>query len=404
MASTMRNLILKNVRPMGGPADDVLVEQGIIKSIGGSQTAPPGYPVIDGQGHLLLPGFVEGHVHLDKILWGLPYQPVQAGPEILDYIENEKRIRLHELKVPVDIRAGNLIRQCVRKGTAAIRSHVDIDPDYGLSNLEGVLAAKEKYASVVDIQIVAFPQSGVIRMPGTIELLEEAMNSGADHIGGLDPLVVDKDPAGQLNALFRIAHKHGCSIDIHLHDPGELGAFTIDMMIDRVEALGMQGKVVISHGWCLGQIEYERFQPLTERMARNGVSVLTSAPGARTMPPIAKLRANGVTVFAASDSLRDTWNPYGNGDMLERTMLVGWRSNFRRDEEIMVALDTTTYAGAKILGLEKYGLAPGCKADFFTLPGESVPEAIMTRPERSLVVKAGRVVAQEGVYEGPGAE
>jgi len=396
------SLLLKNVRPMGGPAADVLVEAGKIAAIGAGLDAQAGCAVVDCKGDLLLPGFVEGHVHLDKILWGLPYQPVQAGPDLLDYVQNEKRIRLKELDASTETRAGNLIRQCVRKGTTAIRTHVDIDPDWGLGNLEGVLKAKETYASVIDIQIVAFPQSGVMRVPGTIELIEEAMKQGADHVGGLDPAVIDRDPAGQLNAMFRIADKYGADFDIHLHEPGLIGALTIDMILDRVEALGMQGKAVISHAWCLGDIPDDKFQPLAARMAKNRVSVLTSAPGPWTMPPIKKLRAVGVTVFACSDSLRDTWNPYGNGDMLERTMLVGWRSNFRRDEDIMIALETTTAAGAEVLRLPDYGLAVGCNADFLTVPGQCVPEAIMTRPERSLVVKSGRVVARDGKYEGPG--
>lgn len=395
-------MLLKNVRPMGGASSDVLVKDGRIAEIAPRIERPADCPVVDGRGELLMPSFIEGHVHLDKILWGLPYQPVSAGPDLLDYVENEKRIRLHELEFSTEDRAGRLIRQCVSKGTCAIRTHVDIEPEYGLTNLEGVLRAKETYRNEVDIQIVAFPQSGVLRRPGTAELLDEAVANGADLVGGLDPAVIDRDPAGQLNVIFGIAEKHGVGVDIHQHEPGLIGAFTIDLFLDRVEAHGLQGNAVIGHAWCLGEIPDDVFGPLAERMARNDVAILTSAPGAKTMPPISRLRAAGVNVFAASDSLRDTWNPYGNGDMLERTMLVGWRSNYRRDEEMMIALDTTTHAAARALHLEGYGLEPGAWADFFTLPGESVPHAIVSRPERSMVFKRGRIVARNGVF-GPAA-
>lgn len=390
--------LVKNVRPMGEAQSSVLVRDGKIAAIGADIKVPDGCEVVDGQDDILMPAFVEGHIHLDKILWGLPYQPVRAGPDLLDYVENEKRIRLHELEYSTEDRAGRLIRQCVSKGACAIRTHVDIEPDYGLSNLEAVLRAKETYKDVVDIQIVAFPQSGVIRRPGTAELLDEAVANGADLVGGLDPAVIDRDPAGQLDIIFRIAEKHGVGVDIHQHEPGLLGAFTIDLFLDRVEAHGLQGNAVIGHAWCLGEIPEDIFGPMVDRMARNDVAILTNAPGARTIPPIKKLRAAGVTVFAASDSLRDTWNPYGNGDLMERTMLVGWRSNFRRDDEIMMALDTTTYAAAKALHLEGYGLEVGNFADFFTVPAESVPHAIVSRPERSMVFKRGRLVAKGGVF------
>jgi cytosine/adenosine deaminase-related metal-dependent hydrolase len=394
------DVLLKNVRPLGGSMSDVLVRDGIIAAIGPQVDHASAPQVVDGRGDILMPGFVEGHVHLDKILWGLPYQPVRAGPDLLDYVQNEKRIRLEELEVSTETRAGNLIRQCISKGTCAIRTHVDIDPDYGLSNLESVLRAVETYKNEIDIQIVAFPQSGVLRRPGTAELLDAAITNGADLVGGLDPAVIDRDPAGQLDVIFKIAEKHGVGIDIHQHEPGILGAFTIDLFLDRVEAHGLQGNAVIGHAWCLGEIPDDVFGPLVERIARNDVAILTSAPGAKTIPPIKKLRDSGVTVFAASDSLRDTWNPYGNGDMLERTMLVGWRSNFRRDEEIMMALDTTTYAGARALHLKGYGIEVGDFADFFTVPAESVPHAIVSRPERRLVFKRGCVVARDGVFSG----
>jgi cytosine/adenosine deaminase-related metal-dependent hydrolase len=116
------------------------------------------------------------------------------------------------------------------------------------------------------------------------------------------------------------------------------------------------------------------------------------------MQPVADLRAAGVTVFAGSDGFRDTWTPYGNGDMLERAMLVGYRSNFRRDADLLVALETATTAGAKALRVEGYGLEPGCWASFFTVAAETIGEAIVARPRRDLVFYRGRLVARAGRF------
>jgi cytosine/adenosine deaminase-related metal-dependent hydrolase len=404
MANGNTATVLRNVRPMGEAAADIVMSDGKIDSIvpaGSAQVA--GAAVVEGNNDIVMPGFVEGHIHLDKILWGLPFRPISGGPELLDYINNEKRIRIKEVDVPVEVRAGNLIRQCVSKGSSVIRSHFDVDPDYGLSNLEGVLAAKAKYADVVDIQIVCFPQSGIMRLPGTAELMDEALSAGADVVGGLDPAMIDKDPAGQLNLLFKLAEKHSTGIDMHLHEASTLGAHTIEMILDRIEAHGMQGKVVIAHAYCLGELDHVRLKKLLDRMARNKVAIMTNGPGARPMPPLMELKEAGVPFYIASDSIRDTWNPFGDGDMLARVGMVSLRQHFRRDSEIKVAMDAATHQAAEILGFEDYGLAPGRNADLLTVPGDSVTEVVVTARERRMVFKSGKLVAENGRYIGPNA-
>ena len=115
------------------------------------------------------------------------------------------------------------------------------------------------------------------------------------------------------------------------------------------------------------------------------------------MPAAATLRGLGIRLCAGSDGIRDTWGPYGNADMLERAMLIGLRNNFRRDEEVEMALDICTRGGAGVMRLEGYGIEPGCRADLVLVDGESLAEAVAARPPRRLVVKRGRVVARNGV-------
>ena len=162
-------------------------------------------------------------------------------------------------------------------GSTAIRSHVDIDTEIGLAGFEGVAQTRDTLKGQVDIEIVAFPQSGMMSRPGTAELMETALANGADVVGGLDPCGIDRDPKGQLDAVFALAEKHGKPIDIHLHEPDELGAFSMEMILDRIRAHGMQGQVTISHAFCLGMADRARAHGLMERLAEEKVFIATVA-------------------------------------------------------------------------------------------------------------------------------
>ena len=140
--------------------------------------------------------------------------------------------------------------------------------EVGLAGIEGVAATREACRHAVDIEIVAFPQSGLVSRPGTLELMESALANDADVVGGLDPCGIDRDPKGQLDAIFRLADTYGKPIDIHLHEPDELGAFSIEMIVERTRALGLQGRVVVSHAFCLGMADRARAQGLVELLAR----------------------------------------------------------------------------------------------------------------------------------------
>ena len=390
-------LLTNGVLPDGRRAD-IAISNGRIAAIG----VPAGAVAresFDLQGDLVLPGLVDGHMHLDKTLVGLPWLPHPAAPFRMSRIETDKKI-LPGLPLSTEARAINLARQCVAHGTAHIRTHVDIDLEGKLTKLEGVLAARENLAGSVTIQIVAFPQSGVMRCPGVLDLLDAAMRSGADLVGGIDPLEIDRDPKGQLDGIFALAEKHGRGLDIHLHEPGEMGLFNVQEICARSLALGLQGKVTISHGFCLGGIAESKQQATAELMAKAGVMLVTHGAGSATFPPIMLLRRAGVTVFAGNDDVRDTWSPYGNGDMLERLSFIGWRADLRHDPLIHEVFELASSAGARALGRTDYGLAVGCAADLVSLPASGIPEAVGGHAPRRLVFHRGKLVARDGVYCG----
>ncbi len=393
------NALLRTLRMPDGAIADIRVTDGIISEIGPSlrRREDEGEP-IDGGGDLVLPGFVDGHMHLDKTLTGTPWMPHRAGPDRSSRIETEKTLRA-SLPPPAE-RAANLVRLCIANGTTAIRTHVDVDPTIGIEHIEALLEVRREFADAVDMQLIAFPQSGVFRQPGVGDLLAAALDAGADILGGIDPIAVDDDLDGQLDFLFALAERKGVGIDIHLHDAGENGQKEIDGVTKRARAHGMAKKVTVSHGFCLGAAADSIVDGLADAMAEAGVSLVTHGGGASPLPPVKRLRARGVEVFAGNDDVRDPWSPFGEGDMLERAMLIAWRSGYRTDPDLEIALDCTTLAGKRVLGLDAGGIVIGAPADFCTVTAETPAEAVARHPKRRLVFKRGRLVAEGGAFAG----
>jgi cytosine deaminase len=389
--------VLTNARLADGTTGAfIAIEVGRIAAIG-SFAPPQATATIDLAGDLALPALTDGHMHLDKTLFGLPWWPHAAEPFRMSRIETDARV-LPSLALNTAARAGELIRRCVAHGTAHIRTHADIRPEFGLSALEGVLEAKAAHAHACTVQVVAFPQAGVMRLPGTAELLDDAMRAGADLVGGIDPCEVDRDPKGQLDVLFTLAERHGRGIDIHLHEPAEMGLFSLQEICARVRAHGMQGRVTISHGFCLGGVAESRQKAAAAMMAEAGVALVTHGAGGATLPPLGVLREAGVQVFCGNDDVRDTWSPYGTGDMLERAAIIGWRIDWRTDPLLEDLFGMVSSDGARALGIPDYGIAVGRPANLFTLPAETIAEAIGQHPPRRLVLFQGRVVARDGAW------
>jgi cytosine deaminase len=381
--------MIRNATLPDGSRHDIEIANGRIAALKPPTEAEPAV--------FLLPPLVDGHIHLDKTLLGLPWVPNQAaGNAVADRIEAERKVRANRTVSETETGA-NLVKQVVASGTLHMRSHVDIDNQLGLKNLHAILAVRERFRDLVTIQIVAFPQSGVTRSPGTAELLDAAIAEGADLVGGLDPVGIDSDLDGHLDAIFGVASKRGVGIDIHLHDGGEGGIAQMNAIAQRTRAAGLTGKVAISHAFALGSVPTDLAARTADILAEAGIAIMSHGPGAATMPPLPLLRAHGVEVFGGSDNIRDAWSPFGNGDMLDRAMLIGYRANFRQDHELTLPYEMVTSAAARVLGLADYGIRVGGPADFVAVEAETLAEAVAARPRRKWVMKAGRIVARDGV-------
>ena len=395
---TTVDTLFRNARLADGRTVDIAVRDSRIASIDShSQSQVMAGEAHDLGGRLVLPGLVDGHIHLDKGFVGdkwKPHRPCTAGFSVRERVTFEKEMLADAQPIP--IRAAALIDLCVAHGTTQMRSHVDIDLQVGLRNLEQVMAARDAHRGKVSVQIVAFPQSGIVTSPGVAELLDEAVRAGANLVGGLDPAGYDGDIDGHLDVIFGIADRRGVGIDIHLHDGGLLGVYEIESIARRTKALGLGGKVTISHAYALGEVPRDVVLRIAKLLADAGVGILTNAPGAHAFPPIQLLRDAGVNVFGGNDNIRDSWWPYGDGDLLERAMIIGYRSGFSTDADLATAFDMVTTNAALALGLSKYGVTEGAPADFVVLDARHVQEAVVARPKSRDVYKNGRLVARNG--------
>ena len=409
-ASPSSQLTIRDVRPWGGPAVDLVVTDGVIGAItavdggdtagAGSGNAAGAGDVLEGRGRLALPTFTDAHCHLDSNRVGLPFRPHTGGPGVWTMMLND-RAHWRDAEVGITERVTNLLGRQIAHGTTTVRSFAQVDTDAGLERLEAVLAARETHRDRATVQVVAFPQAGLLREEGSARVLEDALRAGADVVGGIDPCTLDRDPVRHLDIVFGLAEKFRRPVDIHLHEPGDLGLFSADLIAERTLALGMQGQVLISHGYALFD-DPTKVAGLLERLAGADIAMASVAPGGRSRLPVDQLTAAGVRVGLGQDGQRDYWSPYGNGDMLDRTWQLAFTLGYRADELIEHAVAVATRGGRSIVDPQvnrlgsvedRPGLAVGDAADLLLLAGETVTSAVMDRPSDRTVLRAGRIVA-----------
>lgn len=389
------NLHLTNLRLPSGELVHLSIENGLISAItpAAQASSPPAHAQsIDAAGRLLFPGFVDAHAHMDKSLLGLPWYRNEVGPSLTDKIDNERRYRV-EQGIDSYAQSSHVARRMINAGTTHVRTFVDIDTEIGLSGFDGVMRMRDEMRDELTVQVVAFPQSGMLARPGTVTLMEAALRNGAHVVGGLDPSTIDRDPKGHLDTIFDMAARYNVDVDVHLHEPAELGALSVELIAERTAALGWQGRVVISHAFCLGGVDDSYTGKLIELLLKNDIAIMSHGPsGSRAAPPVKRLHQAGVRLCAGNDGIRDTWGPLNMPDMLLRAFLIAYRNNFRRDDELEIALHMCSYGGANIMGAQNYGLAVGSRADLVIVDGQNHLEAMIERPPRWLVLKGGKIV------------
>lgn len=348
----------------------------------------------EGKGLLALPPFTEKHVHLDKTYMGEPWRACVPASSVIERSNIEKNI-LSSIGSSIEERAKNLLDILLSHGSTAVRTHVDIYPEAGLKNLEGIQSALADYAHKVDSEIVAFAQHGLLR-GDTVKLMKEAVRNGAGLVGAVDPATVDLNIEASLVQLMDIAVEGNAGIDLHLHDPGHLGIFTMKRLAALTKDAGWQGKVAISHAFGLGDVSPQEARDAAVLLNEAGISVISSLPIGRNVPPVGLLDETGVNVSLGNDNIYDSWWPTGNGDILERLgrliELNRWTDELSLSQALRFITDGLT---PLTRDGEQVWPAEGDRANFVMVDAACSAEAVARRAKRTAVFHNGAIVAGE---------
>ncbi|WP_114819021.1 amidohydrolase [Chryseobacterium sp. KLBC 52] len=319
------------------------IEDGKIKSV---KANDPASQAIDAKGYLMLPAFRDMHIHLDKTLYGLPWQALSPKRRtVKDMIAYEQEIIPELLKTSVS-RAEQLISLQQHYGTHFARTHFNIDPTSGLKSLEHLEQALENKKDSFKAELVAFPQHGVYYTESAPLMKEAAQLKIVDFIGGLDPLSIDGSIEKVMDFTVQLALDHNKGIDIHLHEAGESGMKTINYLIDKaMENPALQGKTFVSHAFALAHLSPKETEQIAERLAAGKVGIASSVPFKGKIMPIPTLKKYGVNVLIGNDNVQDYWSTFGSGNMLQKANLIaelyGYATEYALSRSLQFATQST---------------------------------------------------------------
>ncbi|MDR6369091.1 cytosine/adenosine deaminase-related metal-dependent hydrolase [Chryseobacterium bernardetii] len=326
------------------------IEDGKIKTV---KANDPASQAIDAKGYLMLPAFRDMHIHLDKTLYGLPWQALSPKRRtVKDMIAYEQEIIPELLKTSVK-RAEQLISLQQHYGTHFARTHFNIDPTSGLKSLEHLEQALENKKDSFKAELVAFPQHGVYYTESAPLMKEAAQLKSVGFIGGLDPLSIDGSIEKVMDFTVQLALDHNKGIDIHLHEVGESGMKTINYLIDKaIENPVLQGKTFVSHAFALAHLSPKETEQIAERLAAGKVGIASSVPFKGTVMPIPTLKKYGVNVLIGNDNVQDYWSTFGSGNMLQKANLIAELYGYATEYALSRALQFATQI---ILPLDEKG-------------------------------------------------
>ncbi|MEI3606181.1 amidohydrolase family protein [Pseudogracilibacillus sp. SE30717A] len=370
----------------------VRIENGTIKEIVSvDKPLITDLPIKDANNFLMLPSFRDMHIHLDKTYYSGPWKaPTIPSKGIITRLEEEEELLPRQLPVAAE-RAKNLLDLLLRAGSTHIRTHCNVDPIIGLNNLEATLQAMEAYKGKASVEVVAFPQHGILRSQ-SVSLVREALQNGASLVGGVDPASLDGNIEKSLQTVMELAVEANANIDLHIHDPGHLGIFTFKRLAALTEEAGWQGKVTISHALALADISFEEVTEVAEILAHQGISITSSVPIGKTIP-IPLLQKKGVNVSLGDDSITDHWSPFGKGDSLEKAGMLAERFSLSDERSLGQTLGYIT-GGITPLNTEGEQIWPkvGDHADFVFVDTSCSAEAVARRASRIAVFYKGNLV------------
>jgi len=406
----MLDLLIKNANlPDGRAGIDIAVQNGriveVAPNVTGNVTAPA-RETLDAGGQLVSPPFIDAHFHMDATLsYGLPR--INQSGTLLEGIALWGELKPQLTFEALVDRALSYCDWAVGKGLLAIRSHVDIcDPR--LLAVEALLEVKKRVAPYLDLQLVAFPQDGVLRSPGAMQNLERSLDMGVEVVGGIPHFErTMADGAESVRLLCELAAKRGLRVDMHCDETDDPMSRHIETLAFHTQRLGLHGRVNASHLTSMHSMDNYYVSKLLPLIAEAQVSAVANPlinitiqgrhdtyPKRRGMTRVPELLAAGVPVAFGHDCVMDPWYSLGSADMLEVAHMGLHVAQMTGQEAMRACFRAVTETPAKILGLQGYGIAPGCNADLVLLQARDPVEAIRLRAPRLVVLRRGEVIAR----------
>ncbi len=404
----MYDLIIKNATlPDGRTGMDVGVTDGCIRTVmqGIEQAAGKVREVIDANGYLLSPPFVDPHFHMDAAM-SLGQPRLNRSGTLLEGIALWNELKPQFTFEAMVERALVVCRQALAQGVLHIRTHVDVcDPR--LEAVRALLEVRRRMAAYLDIQLVAFPQDGYLRSPEARDSLERALDMGVDVVGGIPHFErTMAEGATSIRALCEIAVQRGLALDMHCDESDDPLSRHVETLAAETCRLGLQGRVTGSHLTSMHSMDNYYVTKLLPLMAEAQLHVISNPlinltlqgrqdtyPKRRGLTRVPELLAAGINVAYGHDCVMDPWYSLGSHDMLDVAHMGLHATQMTAMEQMEESFAMVTTRGARVMGLQGYGLEVGCNADMVLLQARSTIDALRLRPPRLYVIRRGRVVA-----------
>jgi len=397
------DLVFRKVRlDDNGSLMDVGIAGSKIADIG-PDLACRGGKEIEGAGRVLIPGLIESHLHLEKA-FVMDRKPNRSGT-LMEAIAVSAALKPTFTREDIEKRARRVLKTIIGFGTTCVRAHAEFDPAQGFTGFDTILDLRREYADLIDIQVAAFPQEGILKAPGTDAMMVEAMKKGADVVGGIP--YNDTDATTHIDWVFKLAKDFDKDLDFHQDFRDDADAMSIEYLARKTIAEKYQGRVSVGHLTALGAAAPALRAEIIALMRDAGISVMClpatdmhlggrkdESNVRRTLTPLRALRDGGVNVCLATNNIRNAFTPYGTGDLLQIAALALPACHLGGADDQPTVLPMLTTNPAKALGLKNYGLAIGKDADLVLLDTQRVADVILDIPDRNVVVKRGRIVAE----------
>jgi cytosine/creatinine deaminase len=397
----MNDLFLRSGM-VGGRAQDILVRDGRIARIGAGLDGG-GVEMLDVSDKLVLPGFIETHIHPDKAFIADRTEGLRAGgPTAQTLVAEQKK------KFTVDdvyARARRALELAVRHGCTTMRAHVEIDSFVEMRGVEALRRLQRDLAGMLDLELIAFAQEGIFNDSVTKDLLRDGLKMGLKWLGGCP--YMDKDQRGHIDWFFETAQEFGVPLDFHADSADDPAMLTSDYIAEQTIKRRMQGRVTLGHLCMLDVLEPAHRAQVVAKLREAQIHVI-SLPATemhvkgrldttrtwRGVARLGELRAAGLNVAISTNNIVNPFTPYGHPDLLRQMLVAAMSMHLGNLDQLAWLPELVTTNAARMIGVDGYGLAEGCRADLVVLDARDAAQAITEQAEKLYVIKNGRVVAR----------